>query len=216
MVLKTFNYNCSYLYIKMSNSWEKVEMCNCFVNEKLFHQLYAHNILLPLYSFSNDRSFSVSSIFPRADVLVLREGASEPPRAAAVLLPASYLFRAGPGAGLAALCPQRTLAGALSARTGGRPHTPKVCSLTCVSLPYRCQFSGIAVISCFGLILFSCSTPAHTMKTGVLSWMKRELACSPQWLQVCLSVGSVGSVGWIFLLLRTVIILVTIIFRLVA
>lgn len=67
----------------------------------------------------------------RVDFLVLREGASEPPRAPALLLPTSDLLRAGPGSCLAALCPQWALAGALPAHTAGWPPTPGV-STGCV------------------------------------------------------------------------------------
>lgn len=55
----------------------------------------------------------------RLDLLVLREGASESPRAAALLLPAPHLVGAGAGPRLAALRPQRALAGALPARAAG-------------------------------------------------------------------------------------------------
>lgn len=66
----------------------------------------------------------------RADVLVLREGAPEPPRAAEVLLAAPDLVGAGPRPRLAALRPQRALAGALPAHAAGRPPTPRVSTAT--------------------------------------------------------------------------------------
>ena len=67
--------------------------------------------------------FTLSS---RVDFLVLREGAPEPPWAPAVLLAASHVLRAGSGSGVAALCPQRALAGALPAHTAGWPPTSGV------------------------------------------------------------------------------------------
>lgn len=62
----------------------------------------------------------------RADLLVLREGASEPPRAPALLLLAPHLLGARPGPRVAALRPQRTLPGAVHAHAAGRARAPGV------------------------------------------------------------------------------------------
>lgn len=116
---------------------------SCLILFLTFH--LAHPLLpmpaLPCRNFSpptgqpSTHCLSSSPFFfipcTRVDFLVLREGASEPPRAPALLLPTSDLLRAGPGSCLAALCPQWALAGALPAHTAGWPPTPGV-STGCV------------------------------------------------------------------------------------
>lgn len=62
----------------------------------------------------------------RAGVLVLREGRPQQARAAALLLPAPHRLRRGPRPGLAALRPQRALAGALPAHAPGGPQQAQV------------------------------------------------------------------------------------------
>lgn len=126
----------------------------------------SHNLCLPsscLIAFLSSKPSTISSrcfVSPsspfflpsstlRADFLVLREGASEPPWAAALLRPAPHLVRAGPGPGLAALCPQWALAGALPAHAIGGPCAPGVSKVfNTIIFFYFCVTSKSAELYC--------------------------------------------------------------------
>lgn len=143
-----------------------------------FHRLREELVLLTSPSRA---TFSPPT---RADLLALREGAAEPPRAPALLLPAAHLVGARPGPGVAALRPERTFAGALPAHVAGRSPAPRVSS------SHRFSFSWLTFLEqayAFlwinsDVVILSCLEPST--KTGLFFWMRRRRVCSPLWPQV--------------------------------
>lgn len=143
----------------------------------------------------------------RADLLVSRQGAPEPPRAPAVLLAASDHLRARPRSRVAALRPQWALAGALPAHAARWPPPSGVSNVHSVNFILKDIFFRHLFICTSVTTEYDRLCTAHlirllvfllglTMKTGLLFWTKRELVCCPPWLLVRTSLSSI-ELNWI-------------------